>query len=113
MAAFGWRRPLNIGSIVSTSGSVKYVVGAPPGPKSRGGVVMTLGGVMAPLPAGACARTAWGATAAAPAIVPMALMSERREMRVAWGTMETPPREEGELRSECYRGLSSIWYPSG
>src|SRR5687767_7628118 len=93
MAALGWRRPLNMGSIVSTSGSVKYVVGAPPGPKSRGGVVMTLGGAMGP-GAGACARARWGATAAAPATPPMALMSERREMRVASGSMGTPPGKE-------------------
>jgi len=55
MAALGCRKPLNIGSMVSTSGSVKYVVGAPPGPKSRGGVVIVLGGAIGPA-AGGCAR---------------------------------------------------------
>src|SRR5258708_21189911 len=41
--AFGWTRALNAGSIVRTSGSLKYVVGAASGPKSRGGFEMTVG----------------------------------------------------------------------
>src|ERR1700730_14892086 len=44
MALLGWAYWSNSGSTESTSGSVKYVVGAPCGPKSRGGVVMVLGG---------------------------------------------------------------------
>src|SRR5262245_58244354 len=35
----------NSGATASTSGSVKYVVGAPFGPKSRGGLVTVLGGL--------------------------------------------------------------------
>src|SRR5258708_5334213 len=41
--AFGWTSALNAGSIVRTSGSLKYVVGAAPGPKSRGGFETTVG----------------------------------------------------------------------
>src|SRR3954471_7655776 len=82
MAAFGWRRPLKIGSTVMTSGSVKYVVGAPPGPKSRGGVVTVLGGAMGP-PGGAWARTMAGERAAAPAATPTVFSIERRDIRLA------------------------------
>ena len=46
----GWRSPLNDVSRVSTSESEKQVVGAPPGPKSLGGVVMVVGGAAAPDP---------------------------------------------------------------
>src|SRR5438093_5783386 len=63
------------------SGSVKYVVGAPPGPKSRGGLVTVLGGAAGPA-VGAWALARPGATAAAPATAPMALMSVRREIRL-------------------------------
>jgi hypothetical protein len=50
IGALGWRSASNAGSTVRTSGSVKYVVGAPPGPKSRGGCVIVLGGPAGPAP---------------------------------------------------------------
>src|SRR5204863_9524612 len=78
MGAFGWRRPLNMGSTVMTSGSVKYVVGAPPGPKSRGGVVTVLGGGTG-LSAGPWARATAGAKATA---APRVVRTERRDIRV-------------------------------
>ena len=56
---------------------MKYVVGAPFGPKSRGGVVTVLGGAIGPW---ALARR--GATTAAPAASPTPVMSVRREMGV-------------------------------
>src|SRR5262249_55506123 len=77
MAALGWANPSNIGSTARTSGSQKYVVGAPPGPKSRGGVVTVLGGAM-----GVWARASRGARTAAPAARPTLAMSVRREMAV-------------------------------
>jgi hypothetical protein len=40
---FACTSPLNAGSTVRTSGSVKYVVGGASGPKSRGGLEMTVG----------------------------------------------------------------------
>src|SRR3989442_8709246 len=46
IGAFGCRRPLKIGSMVSTSGSVKETFGGALGPKSRGGVVIVLGGAI-------------------------------------------------------------------
>jgi hypothetical protein len=58
---------------------VKYVVGAPPGPKSRGGVVIVLGGATAPV-AGACAAARPGITTAAPAATPKVFMSMRRDI---------------------------------
>src|SRR5215813_2100580 len=76
IGAFGWRRPLNAGSTVRTSGSVKYVVGAPPGPKSRGGLVMVVGGAAG---WGACAVARLGASAMAPAATPMVFMRSRRD----------------------------------
>src|SRR5438046_1216838 len=69
IAAFGWRKPSNDGSTVSTSGSVKYVVGAPPAPKSRGGWVIVLGGSTALLLP--WARASCGARTAAPTAAPM------------------------------------------
>src|SRR5215216_2482485 len=39
IGALGCARPLKLGSTAMTSGSQKYVLGAPFGPKSRGGVV--------------------------------------------------------------------------
>src|SRR4029453_13673481 len=59
------------------SGSVKYVVGAPVGPKSRGGLFPVVGGAIGPA---ACARARRGAITAAPAAAPMTWMSARREM---------------------------------
>src|SRR6267142_1066375 len=76
-------RRLNMGSTVMTSGSVKYVVGAPPGPKSRGGVVTVLGGAVGP-GGGPWADTMAGASAMAPAVAPMAVSSERRDRYVRW-----------------------------
>src|SRR4029453_13672544 len=61
----------------STSGSVKYVVGAPPGPKSRGGVVIVLGGDTGP--AGAWAKARRGAPP--PAAPPMVFISAGRGIR--------------------------------
>src|SRR4030095_16570473 len=91
-AAWPWRKPLNAGSTVMTSGSVKYVVGAPPGPKSRGGGVMVLAG-SAGLPAGgAWAEARAGASATAPAVAPMAVSRERRVRRVR-SSMGRPPRK--------------------
>jgi len=72
----GWRRPSNAGWIVSTSGSVKYVVGAPSSLKSRGGVVMTLGG---PMFAAGCACSHRGATIEAPMAAPTPRISLRRD----------------------------------
>ena len=43
IGVFGCTSALNAGSIVSTSGSLKYVVGGASGPKSRGGLEMTVG----------------------------------------------------------------------
>jgi len=83
IGALGCRSPLNAGSTVRTSGSVKYVVGAPPEPKSRGGLVTVLGGAAGAL-AGACAIATRGITTAAPAATPMVFMSMRRDI--------TPPR---------------------
>jgi hypothetical protein len=67
---FGCTSALNAGSIVSTSGSLKYVVGAASGPKSRGGVEMTVGADCG-VPWRACAAIDFGATSAAPAAAPM------------------------------------------
>src|SRR5262245_66497876 len=77
MGAFGWRRPLNAGSTVRTSGSVKYVVGAPPGPKSRGGEVTVLGGATGPA-AGAWAAAMRGAITAEQARAPRVLLAGSR-----------------------------------
>jgi hypothetical protein len=57
---------------------VKYVVGGPPGLKSRGGVVMVLGGAIGPL----WARARRGARTAALAASPTPLMSVRRDIGV-------------------------------
>src|SRR5262245_24517047 len=100
MGAFGWRRPLKAGSTVRTSGSVKYVVGAPPGPKSRGGDVTVLGGATGPL-AGAWAAPVRGAITAAPAATPSVLMRVRLDTRWSASTsprscgMVVPPRRWG------------------
>ena len=59
---------------------MKYVVGAPPGPKSRGGLVTVLGGATDPL-AGACAIALRDAIAA-PAATPMLVISVRRDIAV-------------------------------
>src|SRR5881628_1253375 len=99
MAAFGWRRPLNIGSTVMTSGSVKYVVGAPPGPKSRGGLVTVLGGAAGPA-VGAWALARPGATDPAPATAPMALMSVRREIRLRSSRSNTSRAMRPSLEEE-------------
>src|SRR4029453_984428 len=58
MGALGCARPLKLGSTAMTSGSQKYVFGAPFGPKSRGGVVTVLGGATGPAGACACAAAA-------------------------------------------------------
>src|SRR4029453_9244852 len=63
------------------SGSVKYVVGAPPGPKSRGGVVTVLGGAIGPL----WARARRGAMDTAPAARPTPVRSVRRDRSVSLG----------------------------
>src|SRR5436309_1609590 len=76
IAAFGCANPLNIGSTAMTSGSQKYVVGAPPGPKSRGGVVTVLGGATGPV--GSAARAA-PASASAPAPAANPPTSPRRD----------------------------------
>src|SRR4029453_11136583 len=86
IGVFPWRRPLNIGSIVMTSGST-YVKGGADGPHSRGGVVMVLAG-SAGLP-GAWAFTPAGTNAAAPAPTPTALMNLRREITLP---VLRPPR---------------------
>src|SRR5205823_8930012 len=97
--------PLNTGSTLRTSGSVKYVVGAPPGPKSRGGFVTVLGGV-AGRPGVAWARATRGATAATPATVPRGGRSVRRDIGPLWsraygsGAMVDPPRLRGRTVSE-------------
>src|SRR3954466_12021191 len=57
-----------------TSGSQKYVVGAPRGEKSRGGVVIVLGGATGPA---CCAAT--GAATIAPAPAASACTMVRRE----------------------------------
>src|SRR5262249_25074809 len=77
MGVLPWRRRLNAGSIVITSGST-YVVGFASGDQSRGGVVIVLAG-SAGLPAGgACALTTAGASAVAPASTPAAPTNFRR-----------------------------------
>src|SRR5262245_46253983 len=53
IAEFACTRLPNAGSTLSTSGSVKYVVGGALGPKSLGGFVTVLGG-----PCGVCAEPA-------------------------------------------------------
>src|SRR5262245_18207072 len=78
IGAFGWRRPLNSGSIVSTSGSVKYTFGGAFGPKSRGGVVIVLGGAIG---AGVWAAARRGPSATAPAATPAVLISTRLDIR--------------------------------
>src|SRR6185295_20214645 len=80
MALLGCAMPLNIGSTLRTSGSVKYVVGAPLGPKSRGGDVIVLGGATGP----PCARAIRGATTTAPAARPILVSSARRERGVCF-----------------------------
>src|SRR5438874_9668709 len=86
IAALGWRRPSNAGSIVRTSGSVKYVVGAPRGLKSRGGCVIVLGGPTGAL-AGLCAAASRGANIAAPNATPTVRIALRRDVdATAFGT---------------------------
>src|SRR5437868_13289008 len=71
MVVLPWMSPPNAGSIVSTSGSWKYTDGAV---KSRGGLVVDVGGVAGPAPPGGggagcsfgAANTPVGANAAAP-----------------------------------------------
>src|SRR5207237_6745511 len=67
---FGCTSALNAGSIVSTSGSLKYVVGGASGPKSRGGLEITVGAT-AGAPWRTCAATDRVATSAAPAAAPI------------------------------------------
>ena len=72
IGALAWRRALKAGSIVSTSGSVKYTFVGVLGPKSRGGLVIVLGGDAGqPRSLGGASR---GATARPPTVVAMAVM---------------------------------------
>ena len=63
------------------SGSWKYTDGAV---KSRGGLVVVVGGVAGPRPPGAlaCAAATLGATATAPAAAAIALITIRRDSRL-------------------------------
>src|ERR1700687_662007 len=80
-----WVMSPNAGSIVITSGSLKYVLGAPFGPKSRGGLVVVVGGVAGPAPPGGfptpwsagAAKAPVGPTATAPATAATALINVR------------------------------------
>jgi hypothetical protein len=74
-----WRRLLNAGSIVMTSGST-YVIGGADGEKSRGGLVTVLAGSPGFPGAGAWALAADGTKTAAPAPAPTARMNLRREI---------------------------------
>src|ERR1700693_4348881 len=85
MALLGWAYWSNIGSTESTSGSVKYVVGAPCGPKSRGGVVMVLGGATW----ARCARRVRAMMAAAPTPTVRLVTRRRREMALDRGRRST------------------------
>src|SRR5260370_2274059 len=74
--AFGCASPLKLGSTATMSASQKYVVGAPLGPKSRGGVVTVLGGATGPLSVAALAPVP---SAIAPAPAATAATSVRRD----------------------------------
>src|ERR1700682_6333739 len=75
----GWRKPSKAGSTVSTSGSVKEVVGAAAGLQSHGGWVIVLCG---PTGLGAvCARTNCGASTAAPIATPTLRSILRRDTK--------------------------------
>src|SRR5438093_13774923 len=77
MLALGWASAANDGSIVRTSGSLKYVVGAPRGLKSRGGVVMVVGGPTGPPGAAGAWARAMAGKATAP--MPAAAIRPRRD----------------------------------
>src|SRR5262245_5265031 len=72
-----------------TSGSTKYTFGGAFGPKSRGGVVMTLGGSAG---FAACASTTRGAMNATPAAVATVFIAVRREIALL-GTIGSSERE--------------------
>src|SRR4029434_5861702 len=76
IGALGWRNPSQACSIVRTSGSVKYVVGAPRELKSRGGMVIVLGGAAAP-PWAVCALAIRVASIAAPMATPAPIILRR------------------------------------
>ena len=105
IGALGWRSPLNTGSTVRTSGSVKYVVGAPPGPKSRGGAVTVLGGATGPLD-GPWARVVPGAAATTPTAAPRAPMTVRRDIRRGF----VSPRVSSDMTrtSSCRRSAAFL-----
>src|SRR5262245_6364974 len=82
-----------------TSGSTKYTFGGAFGPKSRGGVVMTLGGSAG---FAACASTTRGAMNATPAAVATVFIAVRREIALL-GTIGSSEREAlHERRAHLY-----------
>src|SRR5258708_3531262 len=93
MLALGCASALNDGSTASTSGSLKYVVGAPRGLKSRGGVVIVVGG------AGATGGVAgaWARAIAGNATAPMPAAAIRPRRDKSWAlacfVMRAPPKE--------------------
>src|SRR5215212_2652613 len=79
---FAWMSESNAGSTLRMSGSAKYVVGGASGPKSRGGLEITVGaerGVPCRAP---CALVLLVVTIAAAAAPPMVAISWRLEMSV-------------------------------
>src|SRR5438552_2810587 len=101
MVVLPWIRPPNAGSMVRMSGSWKYTDGAV---KSRGGLVVVVGGVAGPAPPGGgagWAMTAVGAMAAAPTTAATDLMIVRRD--------SMPPETDVPVGMSTSDSLRSLW----
>src|SRR5229473_1700927 len=105
----------NAGSTVITSGSLKYVLGAPFGLKSRGGLVVVVAGVAGPAPPGGfptpwsagAAKAPVGPTATAPATAATALINVRLATRPSASTRILSP-DTSEMPFLCLPSRSRI-----